>query len=98
MLRVFFVFIPFFFPPIIGILACSKDKPIAPAGKIVSQAEVPSEPTNLRIEAITDTSARVHWDAVEGATDYDVNYKKAIGGRWTNEPHKGTRYITQSII
>ena len=56
-----------------------------------STATEPDEPTNLRVEAITDTSARVRWDAIEGATDYDVNYKKAVGGRWTNEPHKGTR-------
>lgn len=78
----------------LALVACDRDaptKPIASVGKVVSQAEVPSEPTNLRVEAITDSSARVRWDAVEGATDYDVNYKTAVGGRWTNEPHKGTR-------
>ena len=77
----------------VALVACDRDaptKPIASAGKVVSQAEVPSEPTNLRVEAITDTSARVAWDAVEGATDYDVNYR-TLSGRWTNEPHKGTR-------
>ena len=51
----------------------------------------PTAPTNLRVEAVTDSSGRVLWDAVEGATDYDVNYKPAVGGRWTNEPHRGVR-------
>ena len=59
------------------------------SGKVQATLAAPPEPTNLRVEAITDTSARVRWDAVEGATDYDVNYKKAQGGKWTNVPHKG---------
>jgi len=29
----------------------------------------------------------VAWDAVEGATDYDVNYKELPNGRWTNWKH-----------
>ena len=87
MLRVLFIFISFL------LVACSKDKPapVSPAGKALAALEAPAVPTNLRVEAITDTSARVAWDVVEGATDYDVNYKEAVGGRWTNEPHKGTR-------
>ncbi len=74
------------------ILACSKDKPapIGPATKVVATTDAPTVPTNLRVETLTDTSARVAWDAVEGATDYDVNYK-TLKGRWTNEPHKGIR-------
>ncbi|MDE2807170.1 MAG: fibronectin type III domain-containing protein [Gemmatimonadota bacterium] len=79
----------------VALIACDRDtptKPIAsaPAGKMVATVDAPAEPTNLRVEAITDTSARVAWDAVEGATDYDVNYR-TLSGRWTNEPHKGTR-------
>ena len=79
----------------LALVACDRDaptKPIAsaPAGKMVATVDAPAEPTNLRVEAITDTSARVAWDAVEGATDYDVNYR-TLSGRWTNEPHKGTR-------
>ena len=87
MLRLLFILMPSL------LIACSKDKPapVAPAGKAVATVDAPAEPTNLRVEAITDTSARVRWDAVEGATDYDVNYRKAVGGKWTNEPHKGTR-------
>ena len=75
------------------LMACSKDKPApaAPAGKAMATLEAPVAPTNLRFEAVTDSSCRVLWDAVEGATDYDVNYKPAVGGRWTNEPHKGVR-------
>ena len=74
------------------VIACSKDKPAptSPASKIIATAGAPAEPTNLRVEALTDTSAKVAWDAVEGATDYDLNYKP-LSGRWTNEPHKGTR-------
>ena len=82
----------FFFASLL--VACSKDKPAPvapPAGKSVSTVDAPSEPTNLRVEAITDTSARVAWDQAEGATDYDVNYRTAIGGKWTNEPHRGVR-------
>ena len=82
MRHVWFIFIPFL------LIACSKDKPapVAPAGKIVA---APAAPTNLRFEAVTDSSVRVRWEAVDGATDYDVNYKPAVGGRWTNEPHRG---------
>ena len=87
MLRLLFILMPSL------LIACSKDKPapVASAGKAVATVDAPVEPTHLRVEAITDTSARVRWDAVEGATDYDVNYRTAVGGRWTNEPHKGTR-------
>ena len=79
----------------VAFVACDRDtptKPIAsaPAGKRVATVDAPVEPTNLRVEAITDASARVAWDAVEGATDYDINYR-TLSGRWTNEPHKGTR-------
>ena len=62
-----------------------------PSGKAQAALEAPPAPTNLRFEAVTDSSCRVRWDAAEGATDYDVNYKRAVGGRWTNEPHKGVR-------
>ena len=64
---------------------------VTPAGKILASADALGEPTNLRVEEITDSSARVRWNAVEGATDYDINYKTAVGGKWTYEPHKGTR-------
>ena len=74
------------------LIACSKDQPlpVAPASKITSTVDAPEAPTNLRIEAITDTSVKVAWDAVEGATDYDLSYR-TLSGRWTNEPHRGTR-------
>lgn len=87
MLCLFFLVIPSL------LIACSKDRPapVAPASKAVVTTDAPTEPTNLRCEALTDTSARVAWDAVEGATDYDVNYKELPNGRWTNEPHTGTR-------
>ena len=86
MLRILAVLIP------VILIACSKDRPapVAPAGKAVA-SQAPPAPTNLRFEALTDSSARVRWDASDGATDYDVNYKKAQGGRWTNEPHTGIR-------
>ena len=70
--------------------AAEEPVPVTPAGKILASADAPGKPTNLRVEALTDSSAQVRWDAVEGATDYDVNYKTAVGGTWTNEPHKGT--------
>lgn len=80
------------------LLSCSPDRPVpvAPAGKIASLASAPVEPTNLRCEVLSDTSVKVLWDAVDGATDYDINYKKIPGGKWTNEPHKGAarRYNT----
>ena len=84
MLRLLFILMPSL------LIACSKDKPtpVAPAGKVVV---APAAPANLRFEAVTDSSCRVRWDAADGATDYDVNYKPAAGGRWTNEPHRGVR-------
>ena len=65
------------------------DEGPSPSGKALAGLAAPAAPTNLRVEAVTDSSGRVRWDAVEGATDYDVNYKPASGGRWTNEPHRG---------
>ena len=62
-----------------------------PSGKAQATLEAPSPPTNLRFDALTDSSCTVHWDASDGATDYDVNYKPAVGGQWTNEPHRGIR-------
>ena len=62
----------------------------SPSGKAQATLEAPPAPTNLRFEAVTDSSCTVRWDAAEGATDYDVNYKPAVGGKWTNEPHRGT--------
>ena len=83
---------------ILSLLACSKDQtaPIGPVGKINALSEALPAPTNLRVEAITDTSARVAWDAVEGATDYDVNYK-SVTGRWTNRPHRGATRTHSTI-
>ena len=74
------------------LIACSKDRPapVAPVGKSLASLAAPPAPTNLRFDAPTDTSCTVRWDASDGATDYDVNYKPAVGGRWTNEPHRGT--------
>ena len=62
-----------------------------PSGKAQAALAAPPAPTNLRFEAVTDSSCRVRWDAAAGATDYDVNYKPAVGGKWTNEPHRGIR-------
>ena len=77
-------------------LSCSKDKPapIAPASKITSTEDAPQAPTNLHAEALTDTSVMVAWDASEGATDYDINYK-TLAGRWTNWP---IRKATETTI
>lgn len=75
---------------LVMLLACSPDRPppIGPAGKSTALVDAPTEPTNLRVDTLTDTSARVVWDAVADATDYDINYKRQ-GGRWTNWPHRG---------
>ena len=70
------------------------DEGPGPSGKAQATLEAPPPPTNLRFEAVTDSSCTVRWDAAEGATDYDVNYKPASGGKWTNEPHKGVQLYT----
>ena len=67
------------------------DESPSPSGKAQAILAAPPAPTNLRFEAVTDSSCRVRWDAAEGATDYDVNYKPVGGGRWTNESHRGIR-------
>ncbi len=79
-------------------IACSKDKPspTSPASKVIATADAPTAPINLRIEALTDTSAKVAWDAVEGATDYDLNYR-TLSGRWTNWPIRGARRAYATI-
>ena len=75
----------------VALLSCSKDRPVpaAPASKSLASLAAPAAPTNLRFDAPTDSSCTVRWDASDGATDYDVNYKPAEGGKWTNEPHRG---------
>ena len=65
-----------------------------PSGKAQATLEAPPPPTNLRFEAVTDSSCTVRWDAADGAADYDVNYKPAVGGRWTNKPHRGVGLYT----
>ena len=86
MLRVLLILIPIF------LITCSKDKPVpvGPASKITSSLDAPGKPNNLRVEVLSDSSARVSWDAVENATDYDLYYRK-LKGRWINSPHIGTR-------
>ena len=61
-----------------------------PSGKAQATLAAPPAPTNLRFDAVTDSSCTVRWAGAAGATDYDVNYKPAVGGQWTNEPHRGT--------
>ncbi len=80
------------------LLSCSKDQPAptSPASKITATVDAPAAPTNLRVEALTDTSAKVAWDAVEGATDYDLNYR-TLDGRWTNWPIQGARRAYTTI-
>ena len=55
MIRILFILI------LSMLIACSKDKPgpVAPAGKARATLEAPPAPTNLRFEAVTDSSARV---------------------------------------
>lgn len=88
-------------------LACSSDSPTPTgpsdpvdspdsAGKAVGTADAPAAPTNLRVEALTDTSAKVAWDAVEGAADYDLNYR-TLSGRWTNWPIRGAKRAYTTI-
>lgn len=71
-------------------IACSKDQPapVAPARK--AQASSLPFPTNLRVERITSTSARLSWGAVEDADDYDVVYKSFVEGKWKVLTHVGT--------
>ncbi|MYA23892.1 MAG: T9SS type A sorting domain-containing protein, partial [Gemmatimonadetes bacterium] len=70
------------------------DEGPGPSGKALATLAAPPPPPNLRVAAVTDSSCTVRWDAAEGVTDYDVNYKPAVGGKWTNEPHRGTRLYT----
>ena len=74
------------FGPNFTTLADETDETTADVG---ADGQAPAAPTNLRFDAPTDSSCTVRWDAADGATDYDVNYKPAVGGRWTNEPHRG---------
>jgi hypothetical protein len=41
-------------------------------------------PTGLTSSAITSSGATVSWSAVSGAVSYDVDYKLASAGTWTN--------------
>lgn len=70
-------------------LSCSSDRPLAPTSPAGKATSTVSMPTNLRVENQTDTSVRLAWDAVAGATDYDVGYKK-LGEKYNAIPHIGT--------
>jgi hypothetical protein len=41
-------------------------------------------PVNLSSSNITATSATLSWDAVSGASSYDINYKPTAGSTWTS--------------
>ena len=74
----------------LSLIHCSSDRaPTSPAGKISSTQSNLPKPQNLRVSAITDTSAILSWDAVSQADDYDISYKYLPGGKWTILPHRG---------
>ena len=78
---------------VLASLSCSKDRPVpvTPAGKSLSSLAAPDPPTNLRITDLTKTSVKLRWDAVEGATDYDVSYRRTAGGEWKAVNHEDTK-------
>ena len=43
-----------------------------------------ANPAGLTASSITQTTATVSWNAVSGATSYDVDYKAASSGTWIN--------------
>lgn len=43
-----------------------------------------ADPVGLAASSITTTAATVSWSAVSGAVSYDVDYKIASSGTWTN--------------
>jgi hypothetical protein len=53
-------------------------------------------PTGLASSAITSSGATVSWSAVSGAVSYDVDYKLASSGTWTNSI-TGTTATSRSI-
>lgn len=81
-------------------LGCSSDQPspVGPAGK-VSAGSFPA-PTNLRVEAITDTSARLIWARVVGADDYDLFIKASAARKWGIVSHNGpdTSTVVSGLI
>lgn len=48
----------------------------------LENAAVCSAPENVYADNITATSAKIHWDAVAGATKYQIWYRPATGGSW----------------
>jgi Metallo-peptidase family M12B Reprolysin-like/Secretion system C-terminal sorting domain/Bacterial pre-peptidase C-terminal domain/Fibronectin type III domain len=50
----------------------------------ISGAVVCGDPIGLTASAITTSSADISWTAVSGANSYDVDYKLASSGTWTN--------------
>jgi hypothetical protein len=53
-------------------------------------------PTGLASSAITSSGATVSWSAVSGAVSYDVDYKLASSGTWTNSI-TGTTSTSRSL-
>ena len=50
----------------------------------IGSAPLCADPAGLTTSSITQTSATVSWNTVSGAISYDVDYKAASSGAWTN--------------
>ena len=48
----------------------------------IGSEDICSAPTGIFSDNITTTSAKIHWDAVAGATKYQISYRPIAGGPW----------------
>lgn len=75
----------------LALITCSPDRPlpIGPAGKSAITVDASDTPSSLRVNAVTDASVTISWDAAEDVTGYNISYKKTDSRLWIDEPHEG---------
>ncbi|MCL2054060.1 MAG: InlB B-repeat-containing protein [Oscillospiraceae bacterium] len=61
--------------------------------------QIPSTPTGLTATRASDTTARISWNAVTGATSYQVEYWSPNNNRWIADSsyRSGTSYISTGL-
>ena len=65
----------------------------------IATPTLPSEPTGVTAVAIDGNSAQLSWNAVSGATSYEVQYWRRATSAWTNDSdyNGGTSYVTSGL-
>ena len=64
----------------------------------VTPPSAPAAPKNLKAERVSDTSARISWSAVSGATSYEVQYSHPTNINWKTAQDYKNKTATSFVI